>query len=396
MYTQNFVQNLSLKKSEFFQKKSLQSLKLCDIVRDNQDLGVLKGSNFREWSSFDNFIIFGTGGSSLGGQVIYAVSGRKNLRFVGNLDPTTFKELFDTIDTENTGLLFVSKSGETLETLAQLSLVMEFANDAGISKDYFAVITENKLSSLRKAAEQYGFLCLDHPMEIGGRYSVFSLVGMVPAVLCGLDPFKIREGGRRVLEDFSNEASEIDRGANFLLEHLDKNISNHVSFIYSEKLINFGYWLAQLYAESTGKQGKGITPLTAIGSLDQHSQLQLYLDGPADKCFTFFYEKQESDGIIDNDFLGENFSYLNGKSIADIFKCQCEATKKVLIDKGCNVRTIEIPPINEEILGGLFMHFMLETACVCNAMGVNPFDQPAVEKGKILTKELLTIKGDLL
>ena len=163
-----------------------------------------------------------------------------------------------------------------------------------------------------------------------------------------------------------------------------------MSFIYSEKLINFGYWLAQLYAESSGKDGKGITPLTAIGSVDQHSQLQLYIDGPKDKCFTFFYEKQEKSPLIRNEILPESFMYLEAKKISTIFGCQCEATQKVLLDKGFNVRKIEIPPINEEVLGALFMHFMLEAACVCKLIDVNPFDQPAVEQGKIITKKLLS------
>jgi glucose-6-phosphate isomerase len=148
--------------------------------------------------------------------------------------------------------------------------------------------------------------------------------------------------------------------------------------------------LAQLYAESSGKDEKGITPLTAIGSVDQHSQLQLYLDGPRDKCFTFFYEKQEGSLSVKNENLPAKFEYLRNKKISEVFSSQCDATQKVLLENGFNVRRIEVPSISADNLGALFMHFMLEVACVCKLIDVNPFDQPAVERGKIITKELLS------
>jgi glucose-6-phosphate isomerase len=167
-----------------------------------------------------------------------------------------------------------------------------------------------------------------------------------------------------------------------------------VSFIYSDKLAPFGAWLAQLYAESTGKCGRGITQLTARGSTDQHSQLQLYLDGNRDKCFTFFFENQELERQIPSNNLPKTFSYLEGKTTADIFRAQYAATITSLLEKKYNVREIKIQEISPEILGALFMHFMLEVACVCKLMEVNPFDQPAVERGKILTRKFLSEDAD--
>jgi glucose-6-phosphate isomerase len=212
---------------------------------------------------------------------------------------------------------------------------------------------------------------------------------MLPAILCGINSEEILEGGRKVLNNFEHSIEKIENGARFVADQFFERFSQHVSFIYTDKLLCFGSWLAQLYGESTGKSGKGITPLTAIGSVDQHSQLQLYLDGKRDKCFTFFLEKQKSELKISNEFMPKNFAYLGGKRVSDIFEAQCAATATSILEKGCRLRKIEIPEITPEILGALFMHFMLEVVCVCRLIGVNPFDQPAVERGKTITQETL-------
>ncbi len=392
LYNHIVLNDLIKRRSRFDFFKELTQLDCYNIVKHSEDLAVLNNDRFKNWCNLKNFIIFGTGGSCLGGQAIHAISTskEKNLKFVNNLDPNSLEDLFNEIDLNNTGFLVISKSGETLETICQLLLAMDFAKSHTSFKDRFLIITEDKDSSLKQIANQNKFLCFDHPKTIGGRYSVFSLVGMIPAMLCGVDPRAIRTGGRRVLDNFGNSIYKIQEGADFVIKNIEKEITNHVSFIYSDKLRYFGHWLAQLYAESTGKEGKGVTPLTAVGSLDQHSQLQLYMDGPRDKCFTFFYEKQERSLLMRNESFPSNFEHLRSKKVSEIFSSQCEATQQVLLENGFNVRKIEVPMIGPDNLGALFMHFMLEVACVCRLMDVNPFDQPAVEKGKILTKELLT------
>lgn len=392
LYNHIVLTDLIRRRSRFDFFKELTQLDCYNIVKHSEDLSVLGDARFKSWSGLKNFVILGTGGSSLGGQAIHSIanSDEKNIKFVSNLDPSSLEKLLSKINLDNTGFLVISKSGETLETICQLLLIMDFAKHSHHFKDRFLIITENKDSTLRQIADQNKFLCFDHPNTIGGRYSVFSLVGMIPAILCGLDPRAIRTGGRRVLDNFGNSTYKIQEGADFVFKNFQKGIFNHVSFIYSEKLINFGYWLAQLYAESSGKDGKGITPLTAIGSVDQHSQLQLYLDGPCDKCFTFFYEKQETPLTVDIANLPREFEYLKQKRVSEIFASQCEATQKVLLENGFNVRRIEVPPVSADNLGALFMHFMLEVACVCKLMEVDPFNQPAVERGKIITKELLS------
>jgi glucose-6-phosphate isomerase len=332
------------------------------------------------------FIIFGVGGSSLGGQCIQAAFPSENVKFVNNLDSATLEKTFSEIDPQETGFLCISKSGETLETLCHTLLALNFIKD---KEDKFVFITENKHSSLRKLAHQFDFLCLDHPPNIGGRFSVFSIVGMLPAALCGVDPWKIRFGGRKVLEENLNAAVE---GATFVSKNFFDKITQQVLFIYSDKLEMFGKWLAQLYAESTGKSEVGITPIVAMGSSDQHSQLQLYLDGGKDKCFTFLYENKISNLLVSEN-IPPAFSYLKNKSVADIFSAQCCGTIVSVLDRKIPSRKIEIPALTPEILGELFMYFMLEVVSVCRIIDVNPFDQPAVEHGKIVTKILLSTEN---
>ena len=371
--------------------KELSSLDCFSIVNNFDDIEALKKPELKTWLSHDNFIIFGTGGSSLGGQCIHSMfQSNKNIRFVNNLDSHSLDSLFSAIDLEKTAFLCISKSGETLETICQTLLAIDAVSHLHNIKDKFVVITEDKQSSLREIAAHFGFTCLDHPKTIGGRFSVFSIVGMLPALLCGVDPLLIREGGKQVLNDFQNSSSAIKNGTSFVFDNFSKGKTEHVSFIYSDKFSIFGDWLAQLYAESSGKNNIGITPIAAIGAVDQHSQLQLYLDGQSNKTFTFFIEKQNTDAIFSQNFIPSAFKYLQGKRLSDVFYAQAQATLTSVCEKKSSVRVIEFSEISPQMLGSLFMHFMLEVACVCRLMKVNPFDQPAVERGKILTKSLLS------
>ncbi|MDR2724354.1 MAG: hypothetical protein LBB25_04110 [Holosporaceae bacterium] len=355
------------------------------ISKCTKDLEILGNPRLKKWLRHKNFVIFGIGGSSLGGQCIHEITRSNNVRFAESLDPTTLQKMFSDINPDETGFLCISKSGETLETICQILLALDFIKE---KEDKFVFITENKLSPLRKIANELNSLCIDHPKTIGGRFSVFSIVGMLPALICGVDPTKIRSGGKQILE---NHLEKIEEGSFFMIENFQKKRSQHVAFIYTDKLIKFGAWLAQLYAESTGKNGLGITPLTAIGTQDQHSQLQLYLDGNEDKYFTFFFENQESKSCIaQNKYLLPELSYLENKTTGSIFKAQYTATMTSLLEKKCSVRKIEVPEISPEVMGALFMHFMLEVVCVCKFMEVDPFSQPAVEYGKILAKKMLS------
>lgn len=351
------------------------------IANDDSNLSVLDDISLARWLKYPNFIIFGTGGSSLGGQAIYQLSSRKNLRFVCNLDSDSLIDLFSDLDVCNTGFLCISKSGETLETICQTLIAMEkVKSSGGTIGEQFVFITEDKDSSMKRLALEHGITCVDHPKTIGGRFSVFTPVGMLPAYMCGVDPREIYAGVRETLQQqFVREAIA------FTTDCYRHNLRQQIFFCYGEKLIAFGKWLEQLYAESTGKCGQGITPILAVGSVDQHSQLQLYLDGPADKCFSFFLEKQTSSLSIDTDY----FDYLRGKKVSDIFAAQYKGTLIALKEAGRFVRTIEFGDLTPRVLGGLFAHFMLEVIGVCRELSIDPFDQPAVEHGKNLTLKIL-------
>jgi glucose-6-phosphate isomerase len=411
---------------EFGFLDDMLGLDCFSIVNETEDLRRLENPRLQKWLSFKNFVIFGTGGSSLGGQCIKEALQRSELpcgpckciKFAQNLDPSSMEEIFSQINIAETGFLCISKSGETLETVVQLLIAIDALKKCHYSSDLssrFVVITQDSPSTLKQIAAKFDFFCLDHPKTIGGRCSVFSIVGMLPAVMCGVDPMRIRSGGKLVIDNFM---ANVKAGASFIYGCfsglLDKNpakfaaasenfsdadgetqkrgthqISQHVSFIYSDKLLPFAEWLAQLYAESSGKSGIGVTPLTARGAVDQHSQLQLYLDGPNDKCFSFFVEKQNSEIAVGDIFVPEKFLYLKNKKISDVFQAQCDATMASLLEKRRSIRKIEVQSVTPEVLGALFMHFMLEVVCVCNLMKVNPFDQPAVERGKSIARDLL-------
>lgn len=376
----------------------LLQLECLRIADQDEDLRLLESSErLQRWiSENDRFLLLGTGGSSLGARAVCAlfrkaeVHKQKTIEFVDNLDPHGLFDLLERLASlgGKVGVLSISKSGETLETITQLLLISEFFRSKGESlSKKIVIITEDKPSTLKKFALQNGLLCFDHPKNIGGRFSVLSVVGMLPALIYGINPREIRKGAATVLHE---RRDAVRAGASFVVQSFSKGFLNHVSFIYSDKLAAFGAWLAQLYAESSGKDGIGITPITARGSVDQHSQLQLYLDGPSDKCFSFFLEKQgEGDGLLLPKDLPLKLAYLAGKKVSDIFEAQYDATISALAEKGRPVRKFEFLEVTPKILGELFMHFMLEVPCVCHLIGVNPFDQPAVERGKIITKELL-------
>lgn len=434
--SQNFDDGLFSGFDEILQKECF------GIAEQDDDLQAIESNErLQRWiSENDRFLLLGTGGSSLGARAIYEVAKcygdwkdgrcqaaglrshgwqekkRKTIEFVDNLDPCSlmrFGQFFDDPGfAEKTGVLCISKSGETLETITQLILVISEFFGKSVTKNLHSspnfgskldlsskivVITEDRFSTLKNFALKNGFLCLDHPKNIGGRFSVLSVVGMLPAIICGANPREIRRGAVKVLHD---RRESVRSGAVFVARNFWEGFKNHVAFVYSDKLAAFGGWLAQLYAESSGKNGRGINPVTARGSVDQHSQLQLYLDGPSDKCFSFFLEKQSDKDLVFAENLDSfsglfscstpaAFAYLRGKRIADIFEAQSQATMSSLVEKGRPVRSFVFPEVTPEILGQLFMHFMMEVSCVCNLLAVNPFDQPAVERGKILTKELL-------
>ena len=237
---------------------------------------------------------------------------------------------------------------------------------------------------------------LDHDPGIGGRYSALSLVGLLPAMIVGLDPLAVREGAADVLAPVLDGAPpefvEPAIGAAISVGLATENrVTTTVVMPYVDRLADFGLWFRQLWAESLGKNGKGTNPINALGTVDQHSQLQLYLDGPRDKMFTVMMLNCAGSGPIVEPSLADDeaLGYLSGKSMGDLMDAEQRATAKTLVRNNRPTRIFRLSSLDERMMGALMMHFMLETIIAAHLLNVDPFDQPAVEEGKILTRDYL-------
>lgn len=333
--------------------------------------------------------VLGIGGSSLGGQALgeLAQAGvQPRVAFLDNPDPVSFARALEACDLSTTRFVAISKSGGTAETLAQVLIAAEALKAAGAGKSlkqHFAVVTEDRSSPLRGFASEIGCPVLDHPLGIGGRYSVLTAVGVLPALLMGLDAGALRSGALAVLNDPSAAA----QGAAL---HHALALRETVLWPYSDRLKVFGGWWRQLWAESLGKNGQGTTPVAALGPVDQHSQLQLFLGGPGGAVFTLLGTGSHSGPTVPADDAKRlGVPYLAGVTLGALVDAHLRGTAETLAAHGRPVRRITIPRLDERALGALFMHFMLETILMGRLMGVDPFDQPAVEDGKRLARAYL-------
>jgi glucose-6-phosphate isomerase len=300
-----------------------------------------------------------------------------------------------------TKFVAISKSGGTGETLMQTAAALAAVEQAGLGSrvgELFFGISEvvkaRKRNGLRDLLGS-SVEMLEHDPDIGGRYSGLSNVGLLPAAILGLDIKAIRAGAAMALAPVlaNRPAAEVPSALGAALNVAaaagGKNIA--VLMAYADRLERFSRWFTQLWAESLGKDGKGTTPLGALGPVDQHSQLQLFIAGPRDKLFTVVTVATEGQGPRIDAALARRAGEpeLGGKTIGDLVAAQGRATTETLAKNGCPVRTIHLARLDERSLGALMMHFMLETIIASHLIGVEPFDQPAVEEGKVLAKQYL-------
>jgi len=369
---------------------------------DGDDMADIKKVADHITANFKNLIVLGTGGSSLGAQAAVALArfadGRgTSIHTPDSLDPFEMDLLFKSIDPRDSHILAISKSGTTGETLAQLLACRAWLEASGISRslaDHFSFVTEPGPRPMRTYAEKLGSPVMDHPTDVGGRFSVLTNVGMLPVAVSGLSVEGFRRGSNQVCDAFvadpSNAAAVVGAALiQTLSEH--KGITQVMIMPYAESLRAFTRWHGQLWAESVGKNGLGTTPIRAVGPVDQHSQLQLFLDGPNDKFCTIITVPSYDKGprIDTAEAKAYGLDYMAGRTIGDMVTCQSRATQDALRAKGRTVREIVIGELCEENLGGLFVSYMLETVITAHLMGVDAFDQPAVEQGKILTRQYL-------
>ena len=331
----------------------------------------------KKFKKFNFFQIYGMGGSSLGIQAIYDFMKpkiKKKFYFFDNLDSKN-----RIIKTKSKSLnLIISKSGNTLETIVNENIF------SGGNKLY---ITENNNNYLRNTALRLKKEIIEHKNFIGGRYSVLSEVGMLPAELMGLNSNKFKRFDKLVSNrDFINS---LLTNVNMLYRLVKMGKTNSIILNYDESSYNLFRWYQQLVAESLGKNSKGVLPIISEMPKDNHSLMQLYLDGNKNSFFTFFDVKNNNSSKIKKKKLFGSYKYLKKHNLLSVKLAQKQATINVFQEKGIPFRNFEVLKKNEETLGELFTFFMLETILLGKMLRINPYDQPAVELIKKETKKIL-------
>ncbi len=349
---------------------------------------------------YKDVVILGIGGSALGVSCLRDAlkgpywnlmseaqrSGLPRVFVLDNLD--TVADVEKLIDLEKTLFVVITKSGTTPETMAQYFYFKE-----KVSKEHFVFITDPEQGELRRIGEEMDISILDIPQNVGGRFSVLSSVGLFPAALLGIDLEALLKGAEDMAKLFEMKEMELNLPFQFAsiqyLLNWERGIPMTVLMPYSSRLHTFAHWYAQLLAESIGKEGRGLTPISALGVTDQHSQLQLYNEGPSDKLFCFLdLEHEESPQIPE--VSATSLRYLSGLRFHELLRVEKRGTAQSLSEyKKPNI-SVSIPELNAYELGQLFMFFECSIAFLGEYYRINAFDQPGVELSKKLTRQLLS------
>ncbi|MDB4846685.1 glucose-6-phosphate isomerase [Candidatus Pelagibacter sp.] len=385
MLTKNIkYRSFSIKNNFINTKKNL-------ILLLSQDIGSLRSLKksfkynysknlVKKLKKIPNVRVIGMGGSNLGSEAIYDFLKnkiKKKFIFTNNLNNN--QKFFNR--KKNILNLIISKSGNTLETISNVNILIKKSD-----KNIF--ITEKKNSYLNNLAKKLKAEIVEHKNFIGGRYSVLSEVGMLPAELMGLNEKKFKQLNNLIKN--KNFIDNLVKNAGSTITLLKKKKMNSIILNYDEQSENLFKWYQQLVAESLGKKSKGILPIISTMPKDNHSLMQLYLDGPKNNFFTFFYVKNKKNYKIKSNSILASHKYLKNKNIGEIIEAQKIATEKVFLKKKIPFRSFEILNRNEETLGELFCFFILETILIGRLLKINPFDQPSVELIKTETKKILT------
>ena len=386
MASNNFkLKNLKKEKNKTLKKKIISLLNQKFLVKKYPLLLSLKKnykysysfSKMKKLKKMKNFRIIGMGGSILGAQAIYSFLKykiKKNFTFINNLNPKLNLDL-----KKKYVNIIISKSGNTLETISNTTLLIK--NNTNL------LITEKNENYLSRLSQKIKCEIFEHKNFIGGRYSVLSEVGMLPAELMGLDARKFKKfneliKNKKFLKNLINNCI-------FIYKAMKRGVRNSIILNYDQNSHEFLEWYQQLTAESLGKNMKGVFPSISIMPKDNHSLLQLYLDGPKVNFFTFFSVKEINSQRLINEFLFDEMKKLKNKSLYDILNYQKIATENIFKKKRLPFRSFEITSRNEDVLGELFTFFILETIILAELMNVNALNQPSVELVKKETSRLL-------
>ena len=361
--------------NNFIKEKSELIQSLSNDYENSYSSGFIKS-----FKKIKNFIIIGIGGSILGTKAIYNFLNprKKKFTFIDNFSDQVFKN-----DNKKKLILIVSKSGNTLETISNTNTLINQKN-----KNIF--ITENKKSFLFHLANKLKTDVIYHNNFIGGRYSVLSEVGMLPAELMGFKPEKFRSLNELVKKKYF--MNTLVQNVSSIYNLIKKKRTNSIILNYDSKSNDLFFWYQQLVAESLGKRNKGILPVVSKMPQDNHSLMQYYLEGSKNNFFTLFFVKEKNSKKIKKSNLLNSHKYLKNKSLNEISYSQFIATEKVFSKNKIPFRSIVINDRNEQTLGELFIFFILETILLGKLLKINPFNQPSVELIKNQTKKILISK----
>ena len=376
--------NFQIKKN----KKKIKNIKkkLINLVDENNEFIVSLSKKYKysfkikelsKYKNFFNYRIIGMGGSSLGAKAIYKFLKhkiKKNFYFIDNLKNEK------KINHKKCLNIIISKSGNTVETIVNSNLLLKKN-----SKNIF--ITENKPSYLYSLAEKLKSEIIHHNDYIGGRYSVLSEVGMLPAELMGLSQKYFKQFNSIIKNKifFNNLVLNVYS----IIEYIKKGKFNSIILNYDHKSESLFTWYQQLIAESLGKKNKGLLPILSNMPKDNHSVMQLYLDGFKNNFYTFFFVNDKQSTKLNNNLILNSREYLKNKTVHNIKLSQKTATENVFTKKNIPFRSFHINNRNEKILGELFSFFILETILIGQSLNINPYDQPSVELIKKETKKIL-------
>lgn len=396
------LRGLIAKAHDDIMQRRWPELAFMDLI--SQDTSEIKKT--AEWvrGNFEDFMVLGIGGSALGPRsILEALSPFHNLRkkprvfICDNVDPGTLKQVLSIVDINKTAVNVITKSGSTAETMASFMVMWNELGDNASEK--VIATTDPEKGNLRKIANEKGFKTLSIHPGIGGRYSVLSPVGLLLAEVIGIDSREMLEGAKEIYSKCS--VNEIWKNPAYLfgtlLYLMDKEERRNINVMipYADCLKPLSEWFCQLWAESLGKHGFGITPYPSLGTVDQHSQLQLWMEGPEDKVVIFIKVMDYGADIkIPHIFKDiEGISYLGGRTLSELMKAEEESTELALSKNKRPNMTISIPSVDPYHIGQLFHFFEIATAFTGLLYGINPFNQPGVEEGKNFTYGMMGKKG---
>ncbi len=382
------------KELDFLDLPEQDTLKIKEIARQTVD-------------DSEYFLLLGIGGSALGPRAILeALSPLHNLRrtprvfIYDNVDPRTIDAILEIIDLKKTTVNVITKSGSTAETVASFMILWEQMQKLYGEEAFkrFIATTDPEKGNLREIVRRYGMSSLEIPPGVGGRYSVLSPVGLLLAEVIGVDTKELLLGARDMRqrcmeEDLWKNPALLLASALYKFGQAGRTID--VIIPYADGLKSFSEWFCQLWSESLGKLGLGLTPYPSVGTTDQHSQLQLWMEGPEDKVVLFIrvedYGVDRKIPIVFEDMDGLN--YLSGHSLSELIKAEEESSELALAKAGRPNARITVPSVDAYHLGQLFMFFEIVTAFTGFMLGINPFNQPGVEEGKHFTYGMMGKKG---